>query len=871
MAMPTASDAAPPRLVGRARARVASRLRRVVTASALALLAVLLIAATNIARLKEAEGWYSHTYEVMAELERLQTDIATLESSARGWGTLRDPAFREHYAEANSDLVQRFSRLQLLTRDNPKQQQLLQQLNGAYSAWISGYVMPLLRQPRPRDGAVSSRELEQVSRTVSIGRSQFDGLRAITDAMEAEESGLLQTRTIEQNSSQHVAALTLLFSAIFVVLLLGVLLYMLSRSTSRVLESNERLETEISEHATAQDELRASRANLTALIENTSDLIWSVDRDYKLSSYNRVFSRAMMQRFGEAPSLGQDIALLFVGEDVRWKPWYDRAFAGEHFRVEAVSERDGETMEQELSFSPITTDEDDGRHITGATVYSRDITERRKIERLKTEFISTVSHELRTPLTSIRGSLGLLRGGVAGKLPDAACSLVDIAANNADRLVRLINDILDVEKIESGKMEFQLAPLELAPLIAAAVEGAHGYAAEMNVRFQLRNELPAGARVCADPDRLTQVMDNLLSNAAKYSPEQGVVTITLFQHKNALRVSVHDDGPGVPPEFHSRIFSRFAQADSSDTRPKGGTGLGLSIVCAIIEKLGGTVDFDRTLRSGATFHFDLPEWHPEALMTMAASGERVLICEDDPDIAELLRLMLRDIGFESDIARNLQTARNLLHARSADGGAQAYRAMTLDLNLPDGDGASFIGELRSEPRTRELPIIVVSATATAGRRELKGEALDVLDWLEKPIDTARLQRAVRSAAENGQRSPGWRPRVLHVEDDADIVRVASEILKEDAELDSASSLAAARAKLARNVYDLVILDLALPDGDGLELLTQLNSAVRRTPVVVFSARELSQEDAGRTEAVLVKSRTSNETLLQTIQSLISKN
>jgi DNA-binding response OmpR family regulator len=337
-------------------------------------------------------------------------------------------------------------------------------------------------------------------------------------------------------------------------------------------------------------------------------------------------------------------------------------------------------------------------------------------------------------------------------------------------------------------------------------------------------------------------------------------------------------------EFHERIFSKFAQADASDTRPNGGTGLGLSIARAIVHKLGGTVDFDRTLSRGSVFYFDLPMWHGSSpTVDKQREPTRVLICEDDPNIAELLSLMLQEIGIESDIAHDIKTARDCLRkqssnvAKTGDKGAMehsnTYRALMLDLTLPDGDGVSFIRTLRADETTRELPIIVVSATATdrSGQGDLMGDALNVVDWLEKPIDTARLQHAVRSAAGISTPGAGERPRVLHVEDDPDIVRVACEILKGDADIDSASDLSAARTKLARNMYDLVLLDIALPDGDGMELLAQLKNAARPTPVVVFSARELSREDARRTEAALVKSRTSNETLLQTIQSLISKN
>jgi PAS domain S-box-containing protein len=214
---------------------------------------------------------------------------------------------------------------------------------------------------------------------------------------------------------------------------------------------------------------------------------------------------------------------------------------------------------------------------------ARDIQEQKRIEQMKNDFISVVSHELRTPLTSIRGSLGLLAGGVAGELPEKASNLVEIAAKNSERLVRLINDILDIEKIESGQMGFRFAPVELAPVVEQALESNRAYAEVLGVELRHTATVP-GARVWADPDRLLQVLANLLSNGAKFSPSGGVVEVALERLDGNLRVSVTDHGRGVPPDFRSQMFEKFAQADSSSTRQKGGSGLGLSISKAIVER-----------------------------------------------------------------------------------------------------------------------------------------------------------------------------------------------------------------------------------------------------------------------------------------------
>ncbi len=317
---------------------------------------------------------------------------------------------------------------------------------------------------------------------------------------------------------------------------------------------------------------------------------------------------------------------------------------------------------------------------------ARDIDERKKVEQMKNDFVSVVSHELRTPLTSIRGALGLLSGGVAGPLPENVRGLVDIAAGNSERLVRLINDILDIEKIESGKMGFQFESLELMPLLEQAIESNRAYSQSYGVDFRLARPLP-GARVLADGDRLQQVLANLLSNAVKFSPRGTEVEVAATRQGDRVRVAVTDHGPGISPDFQARIFEKFAQADASSTRQKGGTGLGLSISKAIVERHGGEIWFETAPGEGATFFFELPELSVNEGAPEAIRGAGILICEDDPDVARLLCLLLEREGYRTDVAYDADQAKRLLRERS-------YAAMTLDLMLPGQDGISLIRELR---------------------------------------------------------------------------------------------------------------------------------------------------------------------------------
>ncbi|MDH4286329.1 MAG: PAS domain S-box protein, partial [Gallionella sp.] len=517
--------------------------------------------------------------------------------------------------------------------------------------------------------------------------------------------------------------------------------------------------------------------------------------------------------------------------------------------------KDGSTFPMDLAVSEMRLGEK--RMFTGIV---RDITERVKIERMKSEFISTVSHELRTPLTSIRGSLGLIAGGITGELPVQAKAMLDIAHKNSERLILLVNDILDMEKIEAGKMEFQAAPIKLTPLLKQALDANRSYADQYKVTYKLENEMPE-VMIHADTNRLLQVLANLLSNAAKFSPPDGDVIVNMILSDKHVRVGITDRGSGIPEQFRSQIFQKFAQADSSDTRKKGGTGLGLSITKAIVEQMGGHIGFDSTPDVMTTFFIEFPLWHETALPATHTDNShqpKVLIVEDDRDVAVLLHMMLDKAGIASDIAYDAAQAKQFL-SRSH------YAAMTLDLALPDQDGISLIRELRSKRETEKLPIVVVSAKTVEGRKELNGDAFTVLDWISKPINQSQLVSSLQHALEavSSERS-----KVLHVEDDPDVYSVVHTIVGNLADLDHARNLADARRMLGSTRYDLVILDITLPDGMGMELLPSLNAASPPIPVLVFSAQELGRDEVKKVQSALVKSRTDNAQLLDIIKKLI---
>lgn len=360
----------------------------------------------------------------------------------------------------------------------------------------------------------------------------------------------------------------------------------------------------------------------------------------------------------------------------------------------------------------------DGRPRRLITTF-KDVEERVRVQRMKSEFVSTVSHELRTPLTSIMGALGLLRSSAVGQLSDKAQHLVTVAFENGDRLVRLINDILDVEKIEAGKIAFDFKPESLRHLLMQAKEENELFAEQHGATIVIE---PVAQDVMLEVDngRFAQVMANLLSNAAKYSPPGGKIKVAAQVLDGSVRVAVSDEGPGIPEEFREHIFERFAQARMLETRTKGGTGLGLNIAKAIVEAHDGTIGFNTTDGEGTTFYFELPTVQsdmqhapaPEAgadivgISTQKADRQRfarILIVLPDAAARARVSGLLGDISEVTEAVTTAE-ARPLLARR-------AFDLVVFDRTLLGSDGKGLLDCLSGDGRPVP-PVLVYSRTAS---------------------------------------------------------------------------------------------------------------------------------------------------------------
>ncbi|MFT6399275.1 MAG: PAS domain S-box-containing protein, partial [Bradymonadia bacterium] len=353
-------------------------------------------------------------------------------------------------------------------------------------------------------------------------------------------------------------------------------------------------------------------------------------------------------------------------------------------------------------------------------LHFRDVSERRRIDQLKDDFISVVNHELRTPLTSISGSLGLILGGVAGEVPEQARALAQVAHKNCQRLGRLIDDMLDVQKIESGRVDFSMGPVELVGTVFSAVEANRNYAARFQVEIDARAEVER-APVRADADRIEQVVANLLSNAAKYSPPGETVLVRVEETAAGYRVTVSDRGKGIPEQFQSRVFAKFAQADTSTTRKKGGTGLGLAISKAIIEGMNGTIGFRTSHGKGTSFWFDLPLMNAADTAVEIETGAIVLVGDGTKwSVPEGVRLQpVHDSSGASSFARTSNSSTILVDIDRADAG----------------------DVLASVRRAGDLDEVAVKFCVIDESRE--AAALELASWLPQPLDPGRLASALR--------------------------------------------------------------------------------------------------------------------------------
>lgn len=462
-----------------------------------------------------------------------------------------------------------------------------------------------------------------------------------------------------------------------------------------------------------------------------------------------------------------------------------------------------------------------------------DVTAEREVAIMKNEFVSMVSHELRTPLTSIKGYVDLIVDGEAGEINDIQREFLEIVQENSDRLVALINDLLDISRIESGRVHLRVEPLEMDEVARGVVYTFRTFAEQQGV--ELRWEAEEGlVRAAGDRDRVGQVLMNLVSNAIKYSPDGGDVTVMLTRLGGEIKIAVSDTGIGIDPEDQKELFSKFYRVDSKLTREIGGTGLGLSICKTIVELLGGTVGVESAPGAGSTFWFTLPI-APDDLVRkpvyeapLETEGGLVLVIDRNPEIAGLVGTYLAKRGYDVMQAHDAHDAFNLAVEHRP-------RAITLDVMLDEMDGFELLQRIKDDERTSNIPVVVLSIVCDEGKSMRMGAA----NYLEKPIDQGKLVRII-----DGLVGTVDSPLVLVVDDDRSIVRALSDILRARGfSTAKAFNGKEAMAAIEARRPHLVLLDLHMPEMDGYQVIEAVKSsdAMRDIPIVVMTAHHIDDE------------------------------
>lgn len=665
--------------------------RTVVVAAAVAVPLILLALAILIGQGFDENDKLRRNVELShqhrAALQRVLSLHQDLELGQRGYLLTGDPQFLEPYYSASRDVDQAMAVLEdgAFGQGNGQSYAALRRDSDAKRDFVDR----IIRLQR----AGNIQEALRVVRS-GEGKRLMDRLRVEV----ARLSRLEQEQLVRRTNAADAARMQLRSRTVLLQTTLLLLLALAAWLAARSNAARQRALREARDLASRQE----------SIFDSAKDGMIVINPSGSIESLNP--SAAKMFGQDAADLLRRDIGVLFeiAPDRGRVESFLRRLGANRRETYGQVQEfvgrrPDGSSFPVEVSISPVRLVES-----TLFLAVIRDISERREIEQMKTEFVATVSHELRTPLTSIAGSLGLISGGAAGELSPKAARLVEIAHSNALRLVRLINDILDIEKIEAGRMQFDIRPIALDQLLPKAVQQSAGFASQFDVQVDIIPP-PAGAAVLADEDRLMQVLTNLLSNAIKFSKPGGVVSLSVTSLDRRYRINVADRGSGIPDSFRERIFSKFAQADGSDTRQKGGTGLGLSIVREIVLRLGGSVSFESAEGEGTVFHVDLPATaSPQTLASAplpqpepiaAASLPIILHVDDDPDMLDVLAN-----AFEGKArlrsTPSVVAARRIVRNEDID-------AAILDIGLIDGCGTELVPLLRQ--RRLELPILVFTA------------------------------------------------------------------------------------------------------------------------------------------------------------------
>ncbi len=816
-------------------------------------LALALIAGTfwlsyrSTARLVESSRAVAHTLEEEGEVRGLLLSLVDVDTATRGYVITGQEQFLEPYEAALRRIPAQVAQLRQATADNPVQQRHLDALASLIESRMerSRKLIELRRgqQARAAEDMIRSGE----------GKALMDSIRETAAAMEVEESRMLRDRMQRaETSARHAQATGILGNLVASLILIAVFV---------------RLTREIAQRRRAQEESHEQKTLLQSILESMGDGVVVANQDGRFVVFNPAAERflglgamdvdpaqwsvqygvCMTDGVTPYPADQLPLARALRGEDVD----------GEELRVHRADR--SEPVWISATARPIR-DQEGIPH--GGVVVFQDVSERKRAEervrllnvelartnqeldlrnreveratQLKSQFLANMSHELRTPLTAILGFSDLLHDQLQGPLNEKQMRYVDHIRTGARHLLRLINDILDLSKIEAGQVELHLETFTLAEALPEVLSNLRTLAMAKKIRV---NSQITDLRVTADRVRFKQVLFNLLSNAIKFTPEQGQVGIECAQDGDFACISVTDNGVGIHPDNLEVVFEEFRQVGESTKGIKEGTGLGLTITRRLVEQHGGKIWVESTLGQGSRFRFTLPLGPPvtgaHRDIAVAAPGRGpgakplILVMDDEQAARELLVEYLSSQGYDTATASSppeaLEKAERLLPG-------------AITLNMLEQGGWEVLWQLKNNPATAAIPIVIVSVVDKRNMAFAMGAA----EYLVKPVARQVLLQAVGKWV-----APKGRPRILVVDDDPQALQTMAEVME------SAGYLAvpAEGGRQALDIFehtppDAVLLDLLMPEVDGFEVIRRMreNPAWREIPVFVLTAKDLTQAD-----------------------------
>ena len=821
---------------------------------ALAILAIVgAVSYHSVTRLDESAHWVDHTHEVLGAIWAVKADIEDAKSSQRGYIISGNESYLSSYALAKQNVFKMLADVRRLTSDNPDQQKRLDALAPLIDARMASLDHTITVRSEQGFGPAAN-----FVGSASVMLLTDETHKAISE-MEQEEYILLKERDALEKSSVRTTKLVILLGSLLAFSLVPLAAFVINREIGKRAEAEKELVSRTEELATSDRESRRKSQILQSVLDSMGDGVAVADEKGNFILFNSAAEKIL--GVGAIPMPRQEWSEhfgIYLADGVTPVPADDiplaRALGGESVEGAELFVRNPKIPDGiwiNVTATPLT---DEGAVRRGGVAVFRDITQNKQAEQLlvqakdeaeraskfKDQFLSTMSHELRTPLNAVLGFSDLLADERYGSLNERQRRYVNNIHTGGEHLLHLISDILDLSKIQAGRMDLTIQDVPVKSAFGEVLSALRPLA---DKKSQTLSQSQSDLLVRADVTRFKQMLMNLTGNAIKFTPQGGHIELAAKEEQGKIRIEVLDNGPGIPAEEQERIFGAFYRLKQSG-EPIEGTGLGLEITQRLAELHGSGLNLESQPGQGSCFYFSLPAGthvrDPQTLKVVhkLTEGEapKILVIEDDCTSAQLIQSFLASSGYETVYCNEPQKAMDVVTELQPD-------VITLDLLMNPSSGWEVLLRLKNDPRTATIPVVVISIVD----QPAIGTTFGADEYLVKPVDKAALLAAVGRclcSSSSGRRSPSQRP-ILVVEDDTSTRELIAELLKTQGyTVAVAEDGEQARAHVAATLPELVILDLILPKASGFELLAEWRAKPRTAdlPVFVLTSKDLTREE-----------------------------